>query len=155
MKIINIEKKHLFILTGLLIAGLTYSIIQLTLASPAPPNPGHSWSQIGDFPADCSSGQYVYGLGSTLKCSTPGGGTLVQTTDYCDASDTDGGVTCTVYCPSGYIRSGCSSYCDDDSGTELETCDVRPYGSGCRCGSYSGGTGNVDVKCYIYCLKIQ
>ncbi|MBU3925373.1 hypothetical protein KJ854_05595 [Patescibacteria group bacterium] len=33
------------------------------------PNPGHPWSQIDGFPADCAAGEYVTGLGASLICS--------------------------------------------------------------------------------------
>jgi len=29
------------------------------------------WARLTSFPGDCPSGQYVYGIGSTLKCSAP------------------------------------------------------------------------------------
>jgi hypothetical protein len=32
------------------------------------------WARLTSFPSDCPSGQYVYGVGGTLKCSAPAGG---------------------------------------------------------------------------------
>jgi hypothetical protein len=31
------------------------------------------WARLTSFPSDCSPGQYVYGIGGTLKCSAPAG----------------------------------------------------------------------------------
>jgi len=33
------------------------------------------WARLTSFPSDCPLGQYVYGVGGTLKCSAPAGGT--------------------------------------------------------------------------------
>lgn len=40
--------KPVIILGFVLIVGIVFSVVQIILASPAAPNPGHSWSQIGD-----------------------------------------------------------------------------------------------------------
>lgn len=40
------KKKYLYILAGLLLVATTFSIIELTKASPAAPNPGHTAAQI-------------------------------------------------------------------------------------------------------------
>jgi hypothetical protein len=32
------------------------------------------WARLTSFPSDCPLGQYVYGVGGTLKCSAPAGG---------------------------------------------------------------------------------
>jgi len=70
--VIKNKKVFLTILGAILIGGIAFSVIQIVIA--APPSPGHSWNQIGDFPSNCGTGQYVYGLGSTLLCGTPAGG---------------------------------------------------------------------------------
>jgi len=76
--VIKNKKVFLTILGAILIGGIAFSVIQIVIA--APPSPGHSWNQIGDFPSNCGTGQYVYGLGSTLLCGTPtGGGTSYWT----------------------------------------------------------------------------
>jgi hypothetical protein len=68
------RNKHLYILVGLLMAGIIFSVIQLTQASPAKPNPGHSWTEI-EFPSDCGSGNYVYGINASgWKCRAEQGG---------------------------------------------------------------------------------
>jgi len=42
------------------------------------------WARLTSFPGDCPSGQYVYGIGSTLKCSAPPSGGIggSGTTNY-------------------------------------------------------------------------
>lgn len=71
--IINI-KGALIVLGVMLLAGIAFSVVQITIASPAAPNPGHSWNQLGDFPLNCSSGQYVSGAtASNWVCGTPAG----------------------------------------------------------------------------------
>ena len=42
----RIQKHHLYILSGLLISGIAFSIVQLVTANPDKPNPGHSWNQL-------------------------------------------------------------------------------------------------------------
>ncbi|XOB42626.1 MAG: hypothetical protein ACKKMP_01045 [Candidatus Nealsonbacteria bacterium] len=32
------------------------------------------WARLASFPSDCSAGDYIYGVGGTLKCSTPAAG---------------------------------------------------------------------------------
>jgi len=69
---IRINQKYLLLtLSGLLIAGVIFSVVQVILAGvTGPHNPGHIWATI-DKPADCSSG-YVYGANdSGWLCSTP------------------------------------------------------------------------------------
>jgi hypothetical protein len=68
---INIKKKHIF---GFSILGLFLTVM---IAYATAPNPGHSWSEIGDFPSDCGDGMVVKGIGSAaLNCVTDqsGGG---------------------------------------------------------------------------------
>jgi hypothetical protein len=69
MKINAKPKVILFTLGGMLLLGISASVIQLIIA--APPNPGHSWTGIGDIPVStCSSGYYLTGLSSIItdKC---------------------------------------------------------------------------------------
>jgi len=90
-------------------------------------------------------------IGSDCKSSWPSLDTAVETCGY------DG---CTVYCPSGYVRTGCSGYYKwwecSDTGT-VNFWYAQPYGSnGCRC---FGGDGlhrcGGSATCYAYCLKIS
>lgn len=155
MKILNIRKEHtLLLLAGLLMVGIIFSVIQVTKAGvTGPHNPGHTWAQL-DKPGDCASGLYVYGAddsGWLCRTDQTGGGTLVQTTDYTDCA---GSFSCTVYCPSGYIRSGCSARCDDASG--IEECSAYAYGDGCRsyCEDVTDAACAVKNTVYIYCIKI-
>ena len=74
---INIKKKHIF---GFSILSLLLAVI---LVYATAPNPGHSWSEIGDFPPACGTGEVVKGLGNgvILDCVTDqtggeGGGTI-------------------------------------------------------------------------------
>jgi hypothetical protein len=76
------NKKILLFSTLAFVIGMLIGYIATASPGPAKPNPGHSWSEIGDFPSDCPSGQYVYGLGTTLKCSTPSGVSGSGTTNY-------------------------------------------------------------------------
>ena len=62
----NLKKEHLLILAGILILGIVFSIIQFTKASPAAPNPGHSWNQMecdNNFCVNTSSAKV--GIGTT------------------------------------------------------------------------------------------
>lgn len=154
---INI-KAVLIVFGAIAMAGIGFSVVQLTLASPAAPNPGHTWSGI-EKPSDCSSGQYVYGInGSTLDCRIPpgditsvssgvgtkGGGTSGAVTIEFDCSEVDGtGISCsgetlqltdsTKSCSSGYaIRSF------DLSSTGAPTCEAV------------GGDGGGTLSCYSY-----
>jgi hypothetical protein len=72
------NKKILLFSTLAFVIGMLIGYIATASPGPAKPNPGHSWSEIGDFPSDCPSGQYVYGLGTTLKCSTPAPSGILQ-----------------------------------------------------------------------------
>ena len=50
------NKTALLVLSAMLIAGIVFSIVQITQAGVTDPhNPGHTWATI-DKPADCSSG---------------------------------------------------------------------------------------------------
>jgi len=153
------KRIHLFILTGLLMAGIIFSIIQVTRAEiTGPHNPGHLWSQL-DKPADCSTGQYIYGANdSGWLCSAPssgGGGTLVQTTVSGYVYSSDGSVTTEVLCPDGYIRTGCSSYWRTQDG--MEDAQAKPYlTNGCTCYIHSlASDDSVSLYCYAYCIKLE
>jgi len=67
MKTMKFMKAHLIAICLIVIFfanGIAYSAV----------NPGHPWSQIDGFPGPCGAGQYVSGIGATLSCGTPAGG---------------------------------------------------------------------------------
>ena len=100
----KIGKGHLLILAVLVLSAAAFLVIQLTQASPAAPNPGHSWSQIGDFPANCPSGQYISGVGSSLICSVPSGGVGGSTMRFDRVSNNCLGAYPSL-CPSGWTQA--------------------------------------------------
>jgi len=63
----NLKKYHLYILSLILLSGITFSIIQLTTASPATPGVSHSPDEI--TPGSFQNGTYIFpgkvGIGTT------------------------------------------------------------------------------------------
>ena len=152
------KRIHLFILTGLLMVGIIFSIIQVTKAEiTGPHNPGHLWSQL-DKPADCPAGQYIYGANdSGWLCSAPsgGGGTLVQTTVQ-TASSGASSRSVVAQCPDGYIRTGCSGYYQTSDG--MEDARAEPVGgtNDCTCYVHSLDSNDyVTIECNAYCIKLE
>lgn len=57
----NNRKLALIVLSGMLLAGIVFSVVQITKAGPTGPhNPGHIWANL-DKPNNCSTNQVVYG----------------------------------------------------------------------------------------------
>lgn len=82
---------------------------------------------------------------------------LSQQTRTCSSNSFgDGTLSCTTAsCPSGYIRTGCSSFGVLHPGSIFDHGSARPSGSSaCHCSGYfaqSGGT----MTCYTYCISID
>ena len=78
------NKTALLVLSAMLLVGITLSLVQITQAGvTGPHNPGHTWATI-DKPADCSSGNYVYGANdSGWLCSSPGASQNCSTDGVC------------------------------------------------------------------------
>jgi len=100
----KINQKYLLLtLSGLLIMGVVFSIVQVTKAGvTGPHNPGHLWANI-DKPADCPIvGQYVYGANDAgWLCNTPAGGIVCSD---CDASFVNEGQASSI--TTGMITDG-------------------------------------------------
>ena len=60
------KKEYLFVLSGMLLTAIIFSVIQLTLASPAAPNPGHTAAEIEAG----TSGQVLTTIGGVATWST-------------------------------------------------------------------------------------
>ncbi len=75
-------------------------------------------------------------------------------TENCTASG-GSNADCTVHCPEGSIRTGCSV--DENSGNYRDwTVGARPTGSrGCYCRSTSSSITNAYVRCFAYCLDLE
>lgn len=137
--IINI-RSVLITLGVMLLAGIVFSVVQITVASPAAPNPGHTWAQV-EMPADCTAGYYVYGASSSgWKCSQPSGGGSCTITA---AGGLTGGGSCGAVTLSLY--TGSISSCTNtitskiiwDAGNSRLTCATDQTGS----------TSGVNLSC--------
>lgn len=74
------KKKYLYILGGMLLTAIVFSVIQLTLASPAAPNPGHTQSEIENLSGyTVPSGVIV--MWSGLLVNIPAGWALADGTN--------------------------------------------------------------------------
>lgn len=80
---------------------------------------------------------------NTWATPSSGGGISAVTTATCTYG---GGSSCSVNCPAGYFRTGCSSR----SAADTRGSTAYPSGSGCGCGN---GDLNVTYTCYAYCAK--
>lgn len=84
----------------------------------------------------------TYLRGDGTWAAPAGGGVTAQTTDTCTVGGA-AGATCTVSCPAGYTRSGCSAYLPSSTSGSHS----RPSGSNaCQC----RGSG---VECYVLCIQ--
>ncbi|MEM5794482.1 MAG: hypothetical protein QXS48_00390 [Candidatus Aenigmatarchaeota archaeon] len=78
----------IIVFIAIFIVGLIVGYIP-SLAVPIPngggssgaPNPGHSWSEIGNFPSACPTGKFVTGIGSSLTCNSPTANQIGGNTD--------------------------------------------------------------------------
>jgi len=139
-------KGILIVLGAMLVAGIAFLVVQLTLASPAAPNPGHTWAEI-EKPADCTSGQYVYGInGSTLDCSIPPKGTLSCVNKETGWANTNPPVS--ISCDTGYTMTG--YFCAISGNVFI--CYPTPQSNGVQC-HFSAGLG--FCKAHVRCCKIE
>jgi len=119
--VINI-KAAFIVLSVMLMGGIVFSVVQITTASPAVPDPGHTWRQIEKPTNDCSSGEYVRGANDDgwlcISESDPQVGTLTNG-KWCTTNGS--AVNCTSDAPGGYatcaaIETACN-YVDEAGDT--------------------------------------
>lgn len=149
----GVNQKYLLLtLSGLLMVGVIFSVVQVILAGTATlytkDNPGHNWGEIANF--SCPANEYLMsksgGTSPVLTCGAeidPQVGTLTSGM-WCTTNGTQ--VNCTSSAPTGGI-SGCYNYSSSQSGTvgvngciaaNTNTCNYYNSGTfmtggGCQC----------------------
>jgi hypothetical protein len=126
------KKEYLFLLSGILLAAIAFSVIQVINANPAIPNPGHGTSDLeGDADLNMASNKIT-------NLAAPVDSGDAATKGYVD-TQTGGGV------PSGMIAmfdAACPS-----GWTRFSALDSKfPRGA-----STYGGTGGSDTHTHTYC----
>ncbi len=135
------KKNHLYILSGILLGVLVFSVLQITMASPSIPNPGHGTSQLeGDGDLNMNSHKIINVL-------TPIASGDAATKGYADALGSGGGCAgglCDSL-PVGYDIS----YDWDGDGKNMTNGDCDETCSTCYGGSPYSTTSpdNKDQNC--------
>lgn len=99
---------------------------------------------------NCSDGEILEYSGGSWSCATaPSSGISSVTTQSCSQPHASGGGTasCSVSCPAGTVRTGCSGTAPQDMSS------ITPSGlNACSCTGYGGGSSG-SVTCIAYCAQ--
>lgn len=144
------KKNYLFILSAILLIGITFSAIQITRAwqDEIVDNPGHLWAQLYNFPDDCTGNDFVKGFNSVdgLKCFTPE--IKIDTTSSYDGTIQTDGFACTDMDSTTIGGDVCNNTNRGMIRIRETTCGTKVRDSLCYCGLYDG---TYEWICLISC----